>query len=157
MSAHPFASLTVPVMAEAAGVAHTNPRLVFIAPSPELGTFNALFGNRLAVGAVPTFLYNVSIPDADEESAFAVGLVGQLYADNALSLFVEWLVSEERVGQENDAATFGVEIETRGHFFKLMVTNQVLLNQTQFLGGTSVDFTPDEWRLGFNIQRLLPF
>ncbi|MEI6946291.1 BamA/TamA family outer membrane protein [Paraflavisolibacter sp. H34] len=48
-SAHPFAALTVPVMAGAAGIAHTNPRLVIISPSPALGTQNALFGNRLCL------------------------------------------------------------------------------------------------------------
>ncbi len=32
------------------------------------------------------------------------------------------------------------------------------MNPTQFLAGTDNDFTdPDVWRLGFNIQRLLPF
>jgi hypothetical protein len=118
---------------------------------------NGLVGDRLAVGVVPSFLYNPRLLDVDEESAFALGINGQLYATSSLSLLVEWLVSEERVGQENDSATFGVEIETRGHFFKLILTNQVRLNPTQVLGGTVVDFEPEEWRFGFNIQRLLPF
>ncbi|HUF74989.1 MAG TPA: DUF5777 family beta-barrel protein [Longimicrobiales bacterium] len=118
---------------------------------------NALLGERVAVGVVPTYLYNPRILDVGEESAVALGLMGQLYATSSISLLIEWLVSEERAGQENDAATFGVEIETRGHFFKLLLTNQVRLNPTQFLGGTPTPFEPDEWRFGFNIQRLLPF
>lgn len=117
----------------------------------------SLLGDRVAVGVVPTYLYNPRILDVEEESALALGLMGQLYATSAMSLFVEWLVSEERPDQENDAATFGVELETRGHFFKLLLTNQARLNPTQYLGGTSTDFEPDEWRFGFNIQRLLPF
>ena len=118
---------------------------------------NTLLGERVAVGLVPTYLYNPRILDLDEESALALGLVGQLYATSSMSLFVEWLVSEERADQENDPATFGVELETRGHFFKLIFTNQARLNPTQYLGGTSTDFEPEEWRFGFNIQRLLPF
>jgi hypothetical protein len=118
---------------------------------------NALLGDRVAVGLVPTYLYNPRILDFDEDGGVALGLVGQLYATSSMSLFVEWLVSEERVDQENDAATFGVELETRGHFFKLLLTNQVRLNPTQYLGGTPTEFEPDEWRFGFNIQRLLPF
>jgi hypothetical protein len=31
------------------------------------------------------------------------------------------------------------------------------MNPTQVLGGTPVDFEPDEWRFGFNLTRLLPF
>lgn len=117
----------------------------------------ALLGGRFAVGAVPTYLYNPRLPDFDEESALALGLMGQLYATDSMSLFLEWLVSEERPDQENDAAAFGIELETRGHFFKLLLTNQARLNPTQYLGGTPTDFEPEEWRFGFNIQRLLPF
>ena len=118
---------------------------------------NARLGNRFAVGAVPTLLYNPRLLDVDEETAFALGINGQLYATSSISLLAEWVVGEERVGQENDAGTFGVEIETRGHFFKLLLTNQLVLNPTQFLGGTPIPFEPDEWRFGFNVQRLLPF
>jgi len=118
---------------------------------------NALVGDRLALGVVPTYLYNPRIEDFDKGSAFALGLNGQLYLTGAVSLIGEWLVSEKRDGQENDAATFGIELETRGHFFKLILTNQALLNPTQFLGGTSTKFEPNEWRFGFNIHRLLPF
>jgi hypothetical protein len=116
---------------------------------------NARVGDRLALGVVPSYLYNPRLLDFDEEHAFALGINGQLYATSSLSLLVEWLVSEERPGQENDAGTFGVEIETRGHFFKLLLTNTLRPNATQFLGGTAIDFEPDEWRFGFNIQRRL--
>jgi hypothetical protein len=74
-----------------------------------------------------------------------------------VSLLAEWIVTEERVGLENDAATVGVELETRGHHFKLLLTNQARMNPTQHLGGTATDFEPDTWRFGFNITRLLPF
>jgi hypothetical protein len=118
---------------------------------------SALLGNRLAVGLVPTYLRNPRLADFEEEDAFALGILGQLYATSSMSLLVEWLVSEEREDMEKDAATFGIELETRGHFFKLILTNQARLNPTQFLGGTPTSFEPDEWRFGFNIQRLLPF
>jgi hypothetical protein len=31
------------------------------------------------------------------------------------------------------------------------------MNPTQVLGGTAYEFTPSEWRVGFNIQRRLIF
>ena len=66
-------------------------------------------------------------------------------------------MSEEQTENTDDVGTFGVELETRGHFFKIVLTNQNRLNPTQFLSGTEFDFKPDEWRLGFNITRILPF
>jgi hypothetical protein len=46
---HPFASITVPGMVEAAGVFHTNPRIVFVPYSPLLGKFNEDFANTLCL------------------------------------------------------------------------------------------------------------
>ena len=118
---------------------------------------NALLGDRLAVGVVPTYLRNPRLRDFEADDAFALGLHGQLFLTPSISLLVEWLVSEERPQQENDAGLFGIEFETRGHFFKLLVGNQYRLNPTQFLAGSRTRFEPDEWMFGFNIQRLLPF
>ncbi|HET9948517.1 MAG TPA: DUF5777 family beta-barrel protein, partial [Longimicrobiales bacterium] len=116
---------------------------------------NAGLGERVAVGVVPTWLYNPNIFDVDEDNAFVLGLNGQIYLTDAVSFLGEWIVSEERAGLDNDSGTFGFEIETRGHFFKLLLTNQPRLNPTQVLGGSPREFEPDEWRLGFNIQRML--
>lgn len=118
---------------------------------------NAMLGGRLAVGVVPTYIRNPHILDFETEDGFALGLAGQLYLNNTISVLGEWTISEEGPDQEFDAGTVGVELETRGHFFKIVLTNQTQINPTQFLGGAPVDFEPDEWRLGFNITRLLPF
>jgi hypothetical protein len=118
---------------------------------------NAMVGGRFALGVVPTYLRNPRIRDLDAANAFVLGLNGQVYMSDAVSFLAEWIVSEERVGLENDAATFGIELETRGHHFKLLLTNQARMNPTQHLAGTPHNFEPDEWRFGFNITRLLPF
>ncbi len=119
---------------------------------------NALLGDRLALGAVPTLLHNPRIRDSGKETAFVLGLHAQLYTSGALSFLGEWILSEAR-GDDltNDGGTFGIELRTRGHFFKIVVTNQSRMNPTQFLGGANKDFRPDEWRFGFNLTRLLPF
>lgn len=119
---------------------------------------NVLLFDRLAVGVVPTLLRNPRIRDTEAENAFVLGLEGQYYFNGTWSFLGEWAISEERPGLENDSGTFGVEIRTRGHFFKLLVTNQPRPNPTMFLGGTPYEFTDTEsWRVGFNITRLLPF
>ena len=146
-----------------AGVAlNTDPSLVEGAEDNEVQMYaqlmiNVLVGDRLAIGVVPTYLRNPRIRDFDAENAFVLGLHGQVYVSRSVSFLTEWIVSEARAERANDSGTFGVELETRGHFFKIVLTNQTRLNPTQFLGGTPFDFQPDEWRLGFNITRILPF
>ena len=46
---HPYGAFLVPVLADAAHVYHTNPRLVFIPDDPALGKFRAEFANTLAL------------------------------------------------------------------------------------------------------------
>jgi hypothetical protein len=118
---------------------------------------NGMVGGRVAWGVVPTYLHNPRIRDVEAANAFVLGVNGQLYLSDAVSVLVEWILSEERPGLEHDSGTFGVELETRGHHFKLLVTNQARMNPTQHLAGTPSSFEPDEWRFGFNITRLLPF
>lgn len=124
--------------------------------------FDVLLSEELAVGLVPTYLRNPLLLDAEAETAFALGLHAQWYFADGVSLLGEWIFTEERdePGRDalnDDAGTLGIEIETRGHFFKLLLTNQPRMNPTQFLAGAPASFETDELRLGFNITRLLPF
>jgi hypothetical protein len=47
----------------------------------------------------------------------------------------------------------GFELETGGHFFKMMVTNSVYLNPSTYLAGSDFPAADDQWRLGFIITR----
>ncbi|TGE04583.1 hypothetical protein [Hymenobacter fodinae] len=44
---HPYGAYIVPSLAQAAGLYHTNPRLVFVADDPGLGEFRKAFANQL--------------------------------------------------------------------------------------------------------------
>ena len=119
---------------------------------------NTILADRLALGVVPTLLWNPRIQDHDPETAVSVGVNGQLYLDHRWSLFGEWIFSQAREDQEYDSGSFGAEIRTRGHFFKLVITNQHQMNPTHTLAGAADDFfDPGSWRFGFNIQRTVRF
>ncbi|MEJ2204471.1 MAG: DUF5777 family beta-barrel protein [Gemmatimonadota bacterium] len=118
---------------------------------------NALLADRVALGVVPTLLHNPRIQEAVSESVFALGLNGQIYLSDHVSVLGEWVLTEERENLVYDPVAVGVELETGGHFFKIVVTNSARMNPSQFLGGAPFEFTPDEWRLGFNVTRLLTF
>lgn len=155
---------TVPIeVAALAGVAwNTDP-----IPSPGTGDnesqlyaqaiIDARVTERVALGVVPTVIRNPRIQDFDKFNAVAIGVHGQVYVTDAMSLLGEWIFSEEIAERGHDSGTFGIELETRGHFFKLLVTNQPLMNPTQYLGGSANPFEADELRFGFNILRILPF
>jgi hypothetical protein len=127
---------------------------------------NAALGERIALGVVPSYLHNRRIRDTDAEGGWAIGLNGVVHATPAIGLLGEWIITKDGLDsgstlaqdiQARDSGTFGIEITTRGHVFKIVLTNQPRMNQTQVLGGSIRDFEPDEWRPGFNITRLLPF
>lgn len=44
---HPYAAITVPPLAEAAGIYHTHPQIVYVPRQPVLDTFNSEFGDDL--------------------------------------------------------------------------------------------------------------
>jgi hypothetical protein len=122
---------------------------------------NTRVGGRLALGAVPTFLHNPRIADATAKNAFMLGVNGAFYLSSMAAVFGEWLASGARPDYNDesltlkDAITLGLQLETGGHFFKLMVTNSTRANPAQVLPGTPYSFTPHEWRFGFNITRVL--
>ncbi|MDH3270065.1 MAG: DUF5777 family beta-barrel protein [Gemmatimonadota bacterium] len=111
----------------------------------------------VALGVVPTGFRNPRIEDSDPVNTFAVGLHGQYYAMRSLSVLAEWNMSVESVDYPYDAVSAGLEIRTRGHAFKLVLSNQVRMNPTQFLVGTPSDYGADQLRIGFNITRVLSF
>ena len=118
---------------------------------------NTRLGETLAVGLAPTYLRNPRIRDAEPNNTVSLGVYGQWYLNDTFSLLGEWIFSEEIPDLEHDTGTFGVEIRTRGHHFKIVATNQPAINPTQHLAGSPNAFALDELRLGFNITRLLPF
>jgi hypothetical protein len=154
----------VPVqVALTAGTAwNTDPILTQGAVDNEFQFYGQLVANTrvwesLALGLAPTYVRNPRIRDLDPENTVSLGVYGQWYLGDTFSLLGEWIFSEKIPDFEHDTGTFGVEIRTRGHHFKIVATNQPAINPTQHLAGSPNPFTLDELRLGFNITRLLPF
>ena len=47
ITSHPYAALTVPPMADALGIAHSSPQIVFLPDNADLGEFRKEFGNTV--------------------------------------------------------------------------------------------------------------
>ncbi len=46
-ASHPYGSLVIPPLADAAGIYHTNPSIVWVADDPRLGVYRKVFSNKL--------------------------------------------------------------------------------------------------------------
>lgn len=118
---------------------------------------NTQLHKSVAFGVVPSYVYNFAILSDDIEHTFVVGLYSQWYLGSLFSVLAEWNFSEAGFYFPNDAISLGIELGTGGHFFKILVTNSTALNPSQFLPGATTDFSTDQWRLGFNVTRILDF
>lgn len=118
---------------------------------------NAGLAERVAVGVVPSYLYNAFLDESDPEHRLYWGFYGQLRVTPILSLLGELNLGDNPEDLEHDSYALGIELETGGHFFKIFLGNSLRSNPSQYLVGTEFPFHADELRLGFAITRLLRF
>ena len=113
--------------------------------------------DRLALGLRPSWVSNPLVTVDGEDDALALGIHGQIYVTSQVSFLGEYVVADDRPGLSHDPAALSIEMETGGHFFRVGVTNSLRLNPAQHVVGAAQPFEPGEWRLAFNITRVLAF
>ena len=126
--------------------------------------------DRISVLLVPGILLNGNVNTTDEDAIFTVGFAGKFMLVKDFSVFVEGvpLLSgdsgaapvggarpESGKSVFNDAFTIGLERKVGGHVFHVYVTNSLGLATAQYMSGGDLDFTNGDFRLGFNIYRIL--
>lgn len=149
------------------GVAVTGGRAwnseVFATEETETGQWHAGaildvgIGDRVAIGASPSWVDNPDVFTDDEDGLLALPLRAQIHVTDLLSLFGEWTATEGSGLLEHDPVAVGVQLETRGHFFTIGLTNSERLNPSQYFTGAEDPFSADEVRLAFNIIRRIVF
>ena len=125
--------------------------------------YNAmLLDKKLGIGIVPSYLYNSFIYAVDKQYSFTIGTYIQYYFNRIWSLWIEHnaIVSGyqgrirlDETGKSYNTLTFGAAIETGGHIFNFMLTNNARLNSSQYLVGADRSAGSNQWRLGFGILR----
>jgi hypothetical protein len=119
------------------------------------GIVNVMIAKKIGLGFVPSYLSNSDVYSRGSENSWTIGANAQYYFMRGFSVLGEWspVVSGYRDG--HNAAAFGIELETGGHFFKIIVSNSVKLNPAQHLAGTPDSFEDGDLHFGFAITRLL--
>jgi len=118
---------------------------------------NTLYNKKLGIGIVPSYLYNSHIYCLDTQDTFTFGLYAQYYVSDRWNVFLEFNPTVTGWRDQHNSMAFGVELETGGHFFKILLGNNTKLNPSQYLAGAIHEINSDDWHLGFNITRLLKF
>ena len=125
--------------------------------------FNSmLFDKSLGIGIVPSYLYNSFIYSVEKQYSFTLGTYVQYFINRAWSLWLEYNatiagyqgnIRLDETGKSHNTLAFGFALETGGHIFNFMLTNNARLNSTQYLVGSDRSTSDNEWRLGFGILR----
>jgi hypothetical protein len=113
---------------------------------------------------MPTFVHKNSINFASEvaeHNQFALGFGGRLKVSKSIALTGEYYANvnlgEYYVGEElypyHNSFCLGIDIETGGHVFQLLLTNAIGLNERAFITETQDDFFAGHIHLGFNVSR----
>ena len=118
---------------------------------------NTMFADRMAIGLVPSVLENSHIECPERQYSFVLGVHAQYYITDVVNVLAEWIPTVTGWRSGHNSVAFGVELETGGHFFKIILTNNDLLNPSQVLAGARNSFNDGDLHIGFNITRLLTF
>ena len=124
-----------------------------------------LWNGKFGIGLVPSYLYNSSIYTIEKQYTLSMGSYLQYYFNNMWSIWVEsnvivsgyqgFIAPEEYGSKSHNHFALGLDIETGGHFFHLLLTNNSRLNPSQFIVGSDKSANTDNWRFGFGITRHL--
>lgn len=115
------------------------------------------FSKSISLQLTPTHIhYNLVPTTAESNNTIALGIGGRVKVSNRVSFNAEYyyrIPGTERAGYHN-AVSAGVDIETGGHVFQLILTNCATITERAFIGQTVDDFFKGKIHFGFNISRV---
>ena len=134
-------------------------RLTYVSQILIARKFNDNFSFQLS----PTYIHrNLTKTELDKNDIFALGAGARYKLSKRLSLNAEYYYTYNPNAKYLDtryynSASVGIDIETGGHVFQIMLTNSQGMRE-----GTFIPQTTDNWfdkgiHLGFNISRVFSF
>ncbi|HRG10862.1 MAG TPA: DUF5777 family beta-barrel protein [Cyclobacteriaceae bacterium] len=114
------------------------------------------FTPALSLQVMPTLVHRNTVDQSREKNdQFALGFGGRLKVSRSVSLNSEYYyrLGVPAANQYYNALGFGIDIETGGHVFQLVLTNTRGLTERAFLTETGGNFFDGDIHLGFNVTR----
>ncbi len=114
------------------------------------------FSTNLSLQLMPSIVHkNAVVASQEENDQFALGFGGRIKLTKSVAITTEYY---HNFSMKDDSPyfnplAFGIDIETGGHVFQLVITNAVGLTERAFITETRDDFWDGDIHLGFNVTR----
>jgi hypothetical protein len=114
----------------------------------------------LSLQLTPTYVHrNLVATELDPNDLWAMGAGGRLKLSKRISLNAEYfyLVNADNTYMSSpvyNPLSVGVDIETGGHVFQLILTNSLAMIEKGFIGETTGRWMNGDIHIGFNISRV---
>lgn len=114
------------------------------------------FSTNLSLQLMPSIVHkNAVVASQEENDQFALGFGGRIKLTKSVAITTEYYYN---FSMKDDSPyfnplAFGIDIETGGHVFQLVITNAVGLTERAFITETRDDFWDGDIHLGFNVTR----
>jgi Membrane bound beta barrel domain (DUF5777) len=117
------------------------------------------FSQKFSFQLTPSYVHrNLVTTELDPNDLVALGAGGRMKLSKRISLNAEyyWVINKNKYMSQTiyDPLSIGVDIETGGHVFQLLLTNSVSTIEKGFIGETTGRWTKGDIHFGFNISRV---
>ncbi|MDX2430693.1 MAG: DUF5777 family beta-barrel protein [Bacteroides sp.] len=118
------------------------------------------FGPAFSLQLTPSYLHqNLVATAADPNDLFAIGAGSRLKLSKRISVNAEYFYLFKPDNETLSTAIYnpfslGIDIDTGGHVFQIIMTNSVGMRENAFLGHTTGRWLDGDIHLGFNISRV---
>ena len=112
--------------------------------------------SSLSIQVTPTYVHrNLATIAADPHDIFALGFGTRVKLSKRVSLNAEYYQQFQKLASINarNSLAFGVDIETGGHVFQIILSNAITMVEKSFITETTGNFFGGDIHLGFNLSR----
>ena len=116
------------------------------------------FSKQFSVQVSPSVVHKNLVPEAEMDNTLLSLGVGARYkltkrlSVNAEAFFTDFGTIPENI-EYYHPISLGIDLETGGHVFQIMLTNSLPMREIGFISETTGDFFKGDIHLGFNISR----
>ncbi len=115
------------------------------------------FNKNLSIQITPTLVHRNLVEGYNDNDLYAIGAGGRYKLTNWVTVIGEYnyLVNRDKLAGENtcDSWALGINIDTGGHIFQLMLSNSAYILPHQYLARSMNNIKDGSVHLGFNIMR----
>jgi hypothetical protein len=120
------------------------------------------FSQSFSLQLMPTYIHqNLVVETTDKNDIFGIGIGSRLKLSKRTSFNVEYYYANRstiaEVNNKFNSLSIGFDLETGGHVFQLMLTNNATMIERSFIGGQSGLWNKGDLMLGFNVSRVFSF